>query len=186
MLFVQKQTKNWVRCVQETSTYKPKTSSQMHPQFPFKFFPFSLSHIFFLQPCESVCCPPNHGHHHVITSCDSHHGPPSPSMGPRRFQAATTEATNHHCPVFGCPRGLLLGTVDRAPPWRQLQQTIARADHGGNGLCLGSFDLFVLDTGWKGGQRFSKVETKKIKKMSKNIGFVSSKIDELNVKESKE
>lgn len=48
MLLVQKQTKNWVRCVQETSTYKPKTSSQMHPQFPFQFFPVSLSHIFFL------------------------------------------------------------------------------------------------------------------------------------------
>lgn len=97
----------------------------------------------------------------------SHHGPSSPSIGPRRFQASTTEATHHHCPVFGRPGGLLLGTVDRAPPWRQLQQTIARADHGGNGLCLGSFDLFVLNTGWKGGQRLSKVETKKKKRFQK-------------------
>lgn len=168
MLLVQKQTKNWVRCVQETSTYKPKTSSQMHPQFPFQFFPFSLSHIFFL-PTMWFCLlstkswPSPWSSRLVI----SHHGPSSPSIGPRRFQASTTEATHHHCPVFGRPRGLLLGTVDRAPPWRQLQQTIARADHGGNGLCFGSFDLFVLNTRWKGGQRFSKVETKKKKRFQK-------------------
>ena len=127
----------------------PKCTHNFHSNF-FHF----LSHTFF--PSNHVILFVVHQIMAITMSSRlviSHHGPSSPSIGPRRFQASTTEATNHHCPIFGRPRGLLLGTVDRAPPWRQLQQTIARADHGGKGLCLGSFDLFVLNTGWTRGPK---------------------------------
>lgn len=40
MLLLQRQIKNFVRCVKKTSTFKQKTPSQMHPQFRFQFFHF--------------------------------------------------------------------------------------------------------------------------------------------------
>ena len=43
MLLLQRQIKNFVRCVKKTSTFKQKTPSQMHPQFRFQFFHFFLT-----------------------------------------------------------------------------------------------------------------------------------------------
>ena len=74
----------------------------------------------------------------------SHHGPSPPSIGPGRFHRASPEAAEAH-------RALRVGRGQRsvdlgrhAASRQQLQETVAGADHGGDGLTLGELHLLVL------------------------------------------